>query len=223
MGLTLRDWFWTNLDTTGGAVSCWPWRGAERGYHNVQWEGRTVPAHRLSYELAKGPIPDGMFICHVCDNPLCCNPDHLWAGTHKDNMDDMMQKGRWNGGRRMKADDSLLAVVNERLKTGESLTKIAVDIGTTRGALIRAFKASKTVKRTQRKPDEKGGRPALVSIVAIRQVFSQNPAATIDEVATTLGVSRAAIYRAFKRENAENELKELRKASRLARKHSPKK
>lgn len=79
---------------------CLEWTGAKKRYgygtiSDLSGSGRkNLPTHRLAWELTYGPIPDGLFICHRCDNPPCCNPDHLFLGTHTENMADMRSKGR---------------------------------------------------------------------------------------------------------------------------------
>lgn len=77
-------------------AGCWTWKGRvnPRGYGRFNYGGRNVAAHRLSFELANGPIPPGMFVLHKCDVRHCVNPDHLWLGDQFDNMRDMAAKGR---------------------------------------------------------------------------------------------------------------------------------
>lgn len=81
---------------------CWLWRGSikpRNGYGHMHAHGKDYNAHRLAYELAKGPIPSGMEVMHSCDVPHCVNPAHLSIGTHLDNMRDAAAKGRtWRGG-----------------------------------------------------------------------------------------------------------------------------
>lgn len=81
----------------GAESECWPYAGCKSprmGYGLSHRKGKTTPAHRIAYEAAHGEIPAGMFVCHKCDNPPCCNPAHLFLGTPQDNVDDMMAKGR---------------------------------------------------------------------------------------------------------------------------------
>jgi hypothetical protein len=75
---------------------CWLWVGAilPDKYGTIRIDGRTQKAHRVSWELHRGQIPEGLFVCHKCDVRCCVNPDHLFLGTQQDNVNDMMRKGR---------------------------------------------------------------------------------------------------------------------------------
>jgi len=92
--------FWAKVDKTSDPTGCWLWTGAKQGgrkgrYGAFQMGWKTQKrAHRVSYEIANGPIPDKIMVCHSCDTPLCVNPAHLFLGTAKDNVDDMDTKNR---------------------------------------------------------------------------------------------------------------------------------
>lgn len=77
--------------------TCWFWNGytSKKGYGRFYFHKQYI-AHRVSYELFKGPIPNGLLVCHKCDIRNCVNPDHLFLGTNQDNMTDMVKKGRSN-------------------------------------------------------------------------------------------------------------------------------
>lgn len=85
--------FWHKVDKTG---DCWLWLGhkSSKGYGGVQVDGLSKKAHRVAYELVNGPIPEGLYACHTCDNPSCVNPAHIFLGTQHENMADMVAKGR---------------------------------------------------------------------------------------------------------------------------------
>lgn len=90
--------FWTRV-RVGEPDECWPYLGRvdKDGYGvfpSRRFPGNAVRAHRYAYLLKCGPIPDGLFVCHTCDQPVCVNPAHFWLGTSADNTADKMKKGR---------------------------------------------------------------------------------------------------------------------------------
>lgn len=84
---------WPRLVKNG---ECMEWAGSrnEHGYGGMRVDGVAIKAHRYAYELANGPIPDGMDVLHSCDNPPCCNPEHLSLGDAKKNAQEMVGRGR---------------------------------------------------------------------------------------------------------------------------------
>jgi DNA-binding transcriptional regulator YiaG len=89
--------FWRKVDTQSGPNGCWLWTGGthKRGYGTLADQGgKTIAAHRYSYEMHNGAIPDGLWVRHKCDNPNCVNPEHLTLGTPTDNVRDMWERGR---------------------------------------------------------------------------------------------------------------------------------
>lgn len=87
--------FWSRV-AVGEADECWEWRVAKNSdkYGNFWIHDRSWRAHRVAWILTYGPIPNGLLVCHKCDNPGCCNPYHLFLGTSKDNQIDSARKGR---------------------------------------------------------------------------------------------------------------------------------
>jgi len=85
--------FWSKVRKT---KECWVWTACRTGfgYGQIRINRRAALAHRVSYEIAYGSIPQGLYVLHKCDNPPCVRPEHLWAGTHAQNMHDMFSKGR---------------------------------------------------------------------------------------------------------------------------------
>jgi hypothetical protein len=94
--------FWGKVAKTDNPDDCWIWqatKGSQGGYGQIRWKNNKKEyAHRVAYEITFGEIPTGFYILHKCDNPPCVNPNHLFAGTHQDNMIDKVLKNRQRRG-----------------------------------------------------------------------------------------------------------------------------
>ena len=89
--------FWSHVERPG-PNDCWDWQGSTNGkknYGKVGWGGHFYLAHRVAYTI-QNDDPGELLVCHTCDNPRCCNPQHLFVGTQSDNLNDMVVKGRRN-------------------------------------------------------------------------------------------------------------------------------
>lgn len=100
-GTTTEQRFWPKVNKDGPIMlgmdsPCWIWIAVVHrlGYGQFRLRGDMIQAHRASWEIHYGPIPDGLWVLHKCDNPPCVNPAHLFLGTRQDNVDDKVNKGR---------------------------------------------------------------------------------------------------------------------------------
>ena len=105
----LKVRFWRFV-TPGDPDECWEWRGGldKDGYGSIESKGKTLRAHRVSFEMHHHPLTDGELVCHSCDHPPCVNPAHLFAGSISDNIADMVAKGRAT---RKLTDDQIVAII----------------------------------------------------------------------------------------------------------------
>lgn len=129
---TIHD-VWRRVETRS-ANECWPWRGntSPAGYGQMSVNLRTCLVHRLAYESATGTDPGALFVCHACDNKLCCNPTHLFLGTNRDNQRDASRKGRLAHGSRhhaAKLTETEVREIRRRRAAGESQYALARAFG----------------------------------------------------------------------------------------------
>lgn len=132
------DRFYERVPVPANPDDCMEWMGSRNyagyGYAgDPRTSGRTqTGAHRASYEMFVGPIPDGMYVCHTCDNPPCVNPRHLFAGTPTDNARDRQNKGRFTPPRfdranhpRTKIAPAQVVEIRQRAIRGQKCSNIA--------------------------------------------------------------------------------------------------
>lgn len=135
----ISDRFWAKVDKRG-ADECWEWMAWRhwKGYGQIgrgrRGEGQ-VYTHVLSWELANGPVPLGMLVCHRCDNPSCVNPSHLFLGTSAENTADMVSKRRHRHGESVvgaKLSESDVILIRSKLAAGGNHRLVAKEFGVSR-------------------------------------------------------------------------------------------
>lgn len=121
--------------------TCWEWLGYldGRGYARLSIGRTATLGHVLSYLLHNGPIPSGLHVCHSCDNPKCVNPNHLWLGTHQQNMEDRNKKGRCGNSGRHGEDVPTAKLSNEDVEE----IRRCVKVGATQISMARRFKVTR--------------------------------------------------------------------------------
>jgi hypothetical protein len=121
-------------------AGCWVWMGSSqvRGYGEIISNKRKHLAHRASYEAFVGPIPKGMYVCHACDNVACVNPNHLFLGTQKQNLQDMASKGRSTWGEKnpmAKLTEGKVKEIKQGLAAGKTDTELAKQFNISRSTI----------------------------------------------------------------------------------------
>ena len=158
--------FWKRVDRSDGFFACWTWTAfrntARGGVGHFNVDGQVMRAPRVAWELVNGAIPRGLFVCHHCDNPSCCNPAHLFLGTAADNMRDAVAKGRML--RRL--TPAQCTEIYRRRAEGEGVRALAREFGVDHSRVSRLTRrpdllplvneANATLRRSDAPTDEAG-------------------------------------------------------------------
>ena len=194
------DRFNTSFDKTN---DCWNWNAElnVNGYGVIRIGKTMILAHRLSFQLFKSNLINGMFVCHSCDNRKCVNPNHLWLGTHQENMNDALEKGRLdnkgeNNGRSKFKKEDIINIIN-LFKTGTTTHELAIKFNTTQTYIIhiligRVWKSIEIDRPSSLKTKNVSKKLSQAQIEEIN-ILRKNM--TITELSVKFNVSRTHIQR----------------------------
>ena len=137
-----KERFWEKVNVQDSQL-CWDWLAGKtlKGRGSFRNDTGSCLAHRFAWEITHGGIPQGLLVCHKCDNPLCCNPDHLFLGTNRENNQDMIQKGRGFFPKGVRNGRARLSEFEVRF------IRYWVDRGYTHDSLLSSFQVTKQMLR----------------------------------------------------------------------------
>lgn len=185
--------FWSYVDVRG-PDECWLWTGSRNakgyGQFGLCHKGRqsVALAHRFVWELAHGPIPPGVLVCHHCDNPPCCNLKCLFSGSAADNSADMAVKGRAN----TKLSPDLVTVIRDEYRRGATIRQIADDRGIPR-ATVQNLIAGRTWRYLPGAPRQRIGTKLFREDVAEIRRLRLEEALTLSQIAKMYGIDQSYV------------------------------
>jgi len=195
--------FWKNVKIDD-LLGCWLWTGAKinSGYGTVKIDGKRYLVHRYSWELAKGEIPDEMYICHTCDVKLCVQPDHLFLGNQKDNMSDASAKGRLPKGEQhyiSKLTPAILLECGKLVKQGVTYRELAQKYGASPSAINNAL-LGRSWKHLEFKGYTKARKHAKLTEDEVRRIRKiRKTGLSYKKIGNIFGVNHGTIFHIIKR------------------------
>lgn len=203
-GMTLAQRLEANSRAAENGCRVWTMKKSPKGYATLKHKGVRIPAHRAAFELAHGSIPEGLVVCHRCDNPSCINPDHLFLGTHHDNIKDCISKGRradFSGSSHgaSKLDEAAVLAIRTN-QSGMSRAQLAEHYSVSRAA-ISDIKSGRSWVHVggpliAKRPNSRGAKgerspTAKMTEQMVRSIYSD--CRTHKEIAASYGVRKTAV------------------------------
>ena len=174
----LKARFWAKVSMRQDS-DCWRWNASKtaKGYGQINTgdELSTQAAHRVSYMIHYGAIPDGLFVCHTCDNPECTNPDHLFLGTAQENTDDMMAKGREASGMKAgsrKLDEYQVIEIRKAYANKESIDSLMGQYKVSR-ACITDIIAGRRWAKTAGPISKPPGKAKKLTSILVKEIYKE--------------------------------------------------